>query len=496
MPAVLLDVGKRSISVAACALLAALLLAALLLGLGWPTSSTAAEPVFAVCELYAPGHFGNSYEVLGEQEMRQVLQEAAWWGFNRYGDWFDMEDCSDPFVPGRNYKMGNALLDRKTTNFRTAQALGMPLDLVLTPNHVYVDQWLTGKRAVESERMFGQLLCPSDAASRAVILRDYEHLFAHLAQSGIRLSYLNTCPYDYGGCDCERCRPWIVTYAQLEREVFAAARKHFPPIRQDMIGWWWQPEEHRLFAAWADQNAPGWLERMFLHLPYGQTQVADVPLPKGCQKGAFVHIGYADQATPRDIYGHLGPVIAAERIEKTVADLKAQGVPHLTAYSEGVFDDVNKALLAGLASGKYASADEVLRAYAQRYFGVDEAVAARWAAWLKAWGRPFEVDTAQSARELAELVAATPQGGWRRQQWERKQQLFALHHAIGEGDVWTPERLACVERFWQVQEQLQRGLWGLAPPRHIFARSATPLPWYPSWAKYKAAQAQSLGAEQ
>jgi len=38
------------------------------------------------------------------------------------------------------------------------------------------------------------------------------------------------------------------------------------------------------------------------------------------------------------------------------------------AYSEGTFDDINKALLAGLGSGNFESSKEVLEAYAQRYF--------------------------------------------------------------------------------------------------------------------------------
>ena len=33
-------------------------------------------PPFAVRELYAVGHFGNSYEVMGEYEMRRYLAEA------------------------------------------------------------------------------------------------------------------------------------------------------------------------------------------------------------------------------------------------------------------------------------------------------------------------------------------------------------------------------------------------------------------------------------
>ena len=138
------------------------------------------------------------------------------------------------------------------------------------------------------------------------------------------------------------------------------------------------------------------------------------------------------------MYGHLGPIIAAERLQKTVADLKAQGVTAVMAYSEGVFEDVNKAILAGLASGQYQTADEVLEAYARRYFGVDADTARLWAAWLKAWGKPFDVDTRQSAATLETLLKKTPKGGWRLRQWELKQQLFAIHRQIGPGTSGRP----------------------------------------------------------
>ena len=60
------------------------------------------------------------------------------------------------------------------------------------------------------------------------------------------------------------------------------------------IGWWWKPEEHAQFAEWMDREAPGRAVSISLHLPYGKTAVADVRLPKGCERHAFVHIGYAD----------------------------------------------------------------------------------------------------------------------------------------------------------------------------------------------------------
>lgn len=441
-------------------------------------------PVFEVRTLYAPGHFGNSYEVMGEYEMRRLLAEAVFWGFNRYGDWFDTEDCSDPFTGGDT--LGSAMWRAKKTNFRSAQELGMKCDLIITPNHVFVDQCLPELRAVQGGRIFGQLLCPSNPKARAIILKNYENLFRDLATSGVLLSSICPCPYDFGGCACEKCKPWILTYAGLVKEIHAIAQRHHRGIEIRSIGWWWKPEEHRLYAEWADREIPGFDKMLFLHIPYGRTVVGDVVLPEACQRGAFVHIGYSGMKRTADVYGHLGPVVAAGRLERTVADLKAKGVTGVMAYSEGVFDDVNKALLAGLASGKFQSADDVLRAYARRYFGANAETAGRWAEWLRQWASPFEVDTEKSGRELAELLKDAGPASWQRRQWELKQEMMRWNQVVGTGDDWSPERLAAAEEFWKTHEEIQRGLWGLALLRHGFGRRGTGVPWQASWNKHQA----------
>jgi hypothetical protein len=467
------------------------------------TKPLGSQPVFESCELYAAGHFANYYEVMGENECRDMLAEAKYWGFNRYMDWLDTSDCSDPFrgpvenrIGARAYGLGDAQLDNKKLHYTVAQNLGFLPDNDVNPNQVYVDQCLSKLLATPGDRVQGQLICPSIPEARAVILKNYDNLFRDLSRSGVRLHTFMACPYDWGGCRCDKCKPWILTFAKLTHEVYDVARKYYPNIKVDILGWWWTPDEHRLFADWVDRNAPGWVDIMYLHMPYGATSVSKVPLPKGCKLGAFVHIGYAEQEEPADIYGHFGPVIAAQRLQKSVTDLKAQGVVAINAYSEGIFDDVNKAILGGLVSGEHQTADEVLEAYARRYFGADPAAAKLWAQWLKAWGKPFEVDIPRSAADLQTLLKKTPQSGWRLRQWELKQQLLAVDKEIGNGTDWTPERLAAVQRFWSVQEQIQRGLWGLAPQRHIFARRFTPRPWYPSWAKNTGAPVAEIGKEQ
>jgi hypothetical protein len=438
---------------------------------------------FTARTLYAPGHFGNSYEVMGETEMRDYLTEAVHWGFNRYGDWFNTIDCADPFVDP-HYNLAGALWDRKKINFRTAQSLGLKCDLIITPNHVYLDQCRPELVAVKAKRIFGQLICPSKPEARKIILHNYENLFADLAKSDVRLSGLCSCPYDYGGCACDKCQPWIITFAQLTREIHAIAERHHPGIKMHLVGWWWSEGEHRQFADWADRQAPGWARSIALHIPYGKTDVSNVPLPRGCERHAFVHIGYAEQAHPRDIYGHLGPVIASDRLEKTVAALKTHGCTGVMAYSEGVFDDINKALLAGLASGKYKSGDQILHAYAKRYFNADERAAQQWADWLKLWGRPFEVDADKAGKAFKQLWENTNDRPWRLSQWRFKIELLRLNAVIAKDSEWSSERLRAVQDFWGVQEHLQRGLWGLGPLRHALARPFTSLPWYKSWTEH------------
>ena len=375
-----------------------------------PSLTGATEAPFEVRELYAPAHFGNGYECMGEYEMLDTLKEAQFWGFNSYGDWFDMLDCADIATTKRQFDLADALWFQKKANFHSAQRIGLPRSFLLTPNHVYLNQSSQKDiQAVMGGHVFGQLVCPSNPKGREIILKDYEYLFSDAKAAGIRFTSMESGPYDYGGCNCEKCKPWILTYAKLAHDIHKMAEKYHPGIKNDMIGWWWKPEEHRLFAEWCDKNAPGWVRNMYLHIPYGKTTVSNVPLPKGCKRGAFVHIGYADKAQPKDVYGHWGPVVAANRLEKTLIDLKKQGVTVLTAYSEGQSDDVNKALYAGLASGKYKTADEVLEAYAARYFGTDAETSKQWAAWIKAWGSPFSRDTEESQGRTRNITSQHPE---------------------------------------------------------------------------------------
>jgi len=453
---------------------------------------------FPFRECYCPAHFGNSYEAMWPREMASYLAEMKWWGFNRYADWITTTDVCNPYTSDAAWNLAMEQLDRKRKAFRAAQELGLKLNLIVTPNHVYLDQLRPRYEAKKGDRVFGQLVCPSHPEARKLILENFDRWFRDFADHGLRLSAFTAFAYDYGGCLCDKCRPWILTFARVMREVGDIAKKYHPDIEPWFCSWWWTPEEHRLFNDWAAKEAPGWLKGMTLHLEYGHTRFKEVAVPEGCRKLAFVHIGYGDNPAVHDIYAKWGPVVAPHRLPKTLIDIAAQGAQGFQAYSEGVFDDCNKALLAGLGSGRFATSDEVLSAYARRYFAATEKTASRWANWLRQWGDRTTVPLPDAADEFEQLSSSAP-ATWRLAHWRSKVRLETLDPQIGvpkEGE-WSADKLALADQFWAEQEHLQRGIYELGPVRHVFAVKFHAPRWYDSWRKatQAAPKAEKLNPE-
>jgi len=446
--------------------------------------------MIAYRELYCPAHFGNSYEVMWPREMRQVLSEAIHWGFNTYGDWFDFADLKAPWDNPRDaYLLPQALWERKLTNWRTAADLGYASDLVITPNHVFLNQLDDALLADTSQkRFFGQLLCPSKPKAREIILDNYRAIFRDLLEHDICLDSISGGPFDYGGCACADCDPWIVTFGKLFAEIHDLAKRFFPKIAARLVGWWWTREEHGIFKQWADSAEPGRFSSLAAHIPYGEITPDPLsPLPEGCARHAFVHIGYGDKAKPRDVYGAWGPAVAPIRISKTVSELSATGYEGFMAYSEGVFDDINKALLAGLSSELFSDVRSVLEAYSERYLGASGQEKEAWATWIAQWGEPFKVDT-QIARREFEQLAKGIRTGWRLAQLEAKLGIFEAHAAVRAATSWDESRLAAAERFFAKREHLQRDIWGLGLVREVLNERFHRPDWFDEWQSHRAAR--------
>ncbi len=439
----------------------------------------------SVRELYCPGHFGNEYEVAMGYELKNILSEARHWGFNRYSDWFDTIDLADYYARDHKfYNMPEAVWDRKFEHYAIARDEGFPLGLVITPNHVFSDQVTPDNEAVGGVHYFGQLVCPSKPGVVELIVENYRRLFGDFARRGLRLAAISCGAYDYGGCACPACQPWIVTFGKLVLAIHEVAREVFGPLDLDLWGWWWTDEDHRLFSDWADREAPGAFTGFAHHIKYGETGYAQRPTPTGAGQRAFVHIGYGERGGNADVYGHYGPTISPRRLETTLDYLREQGAEGFLAYSEGFFDDVNKAILAGVASGRYPDAQAVLEAYAERHFGN---AAADWAAWLADIGDVTEADPADLRRRFDRL-ARVARPSWRLDHLAGKLEMLEADHAVrAAGGAWNPAALAAATRFVETKERTWRGAWGRGLGRHVFRFDWKVPEWYPEYMGHRRA---------
>jgi hypothetical protein len=193
---------------------------------------------------------------------------------------------------------------------------------------------------------------------------------------------------------------------------------------------------------------------------------------------------YSDVNPPIDRYGAWGPVVALKRLEKTVTDLQEQGYTGYMAYSEGVCDDVNKALLGGLTSGMADNGMAILEEYAKRYFGASEKSAKDWSEWLASWSDSFAVDT-KIRRKQFDLLRNDAKDSWRLQQWEEKLNLFDAHSNVYKASEWSEIRLQEANRFFEIQEKIQRNIWGLGLVRHALSLQFYRPEWYQDWRQHK-----------
>jgi hypothetical protein len=442
-------------------------------------SDAPAPQPLRIRELYAPSHFGNTYEATLPREMSALLAEARFWGFNRFSDWFDTIDLYNVYARRhRLFNMPEAVWARKFANFECAARQGLGLGLLVTPNHVFADQVTPANEAQKNERMFGQLVCPAQPGATAMILDNYRRLFEDFTARGLRLESLAGAPYDYGGCDCDACRPWIVAFGRLFADIVGVGREYFPALQATLCGWWWSDEEHVALARWAAEAAPDTFQALASHIPYGAVRYAERPVPANCASMAFMHIAYGERSN-RDSYNHYGVNLAPRRIEETVRFLAAHGDAGFMAYSEGDHDDVNKALAAGLGSGRFASADAVLRAYAERHFSCDPA---GWSELLYAMGDFESLDTVR-CRKLFDRLAAQARDSWRLRQIEGRLKMAEADRAVRSRSVWDAQRMADAEAFMAAKETLYRSVWRLGLQRHAFRFESNLPDWHADYAR-------------
>ncbi|MHB9034188.1 MAG: hypothetical protein ACYC6L_14205 [Anaerolineae bacterium] len=406
--------------------------------------------------MYYASHFHNWYASASEAEIVRYTEDLALWGINAVMAIFpgiDLEGWDDPEA--------ERALEMLRRYARTVHGLGLqfatavgntwfqetPMELLAAP---LPDP--TGRRGNS-----GYPVCPSEPAGHTYILGNARRLYAGLAAEGVDL--LVFWPYDEGGCPCERCAPWGANgYPRMARDLTLAAREYFTNVKTVLSTWMFDVPPEGEWAGLSALLAAGndWCDYILAdsHEDFPRYPL-EHPVPGGLPLLNFPEIsmwalypwgGFGANPLPRRF----------QRLWNQARSVVRGGFP----YSEGIYEDINKAVEAQFYWDADSSAVDTLRAYAAYEFGpqaVEDTLrlvalietahthaalqdASRHTAWLRLRGAPPE--------QLSE--------------WEHVQQLIMSDLGDSAGDAQAGQRAGEQARDLAVALNARLPAWAAA----------------------------------
>jgi len=405
--------------------------------------------------MYFATHFHNWYHVAPENEITRYVEDMALWGVNAIKTAFPFINLRDWEDPETEHAL---TMTRKFA--RTARDLGLKFAIGI--NNTMFSGAPSHTRAVplpdptHRRGNSGHPVCPSNPEGRDYLLANARRLFEEL--SGVGLDLVTFWPYDEGGCACDRCSPWGCNgFLRLSHDFTELAREHFPNIKTVLSTWMFdtppEGEWEGLTEALKDGN--NWVDYILAdaHEDFPRYPL-DVGVPGNLPLVNFPEISMWGNWP----WGGVGanPLPARfQRLWDQVKHIVRGGFP----YSEGIYEDMNKAIVAQFYWTPERSARDTLREYIAYEFGdkaIEETVALvealEMAATRSYTKQLVDVGLVRTARELADKVhekmPAWARTGWR---WEILRLRAILDHErfAGEGFA-TSEAERALERLIEI----------------------------------------------
>jgi len=302
----------------------------------------------------------------------------------------------------------------------------------------------------------GHPICPSNPEGHAYIMDNTRRLYEKLSDTG--LDILCFWPYDEGGCACEKCRPWGANgYLRVSCDQAALARRYFPNLKTVLSTWMYDtPPEGEWQALTEYITTDGqWIDYIladshedFPRYPLDVGVPGKRPLlnfPEISMWGNWPWGGFGAHPLPSRF----------QRLWDQVKQTASGGFP----YSEGIYEDMNKAVVLQF----YWNRDQSARATLEEYIGyefspaVTEDVLAiidilETTAGCFQRKAPPDKDAVLRACELAETVdGRLPEWARRNWRWEilRLRAILDRERFVG-GGLETPAAEAAMARLIEI----------------------------------------------
>lgn len=285
--------------------------------------------------------------------------------------WYDMHHFSS-IEEVHSLKM----LERLKSILGYAKTLGMKACMIVganeafsgTPENIKADWRAINGYKTEPVAHYHLEICPHRPGGMEELMAQHRKVLQ--AFSGVGVDYIVLWPYDQGGCTCEKCVPWGANgFLDIALEYRKVVEQELPGTQIICSTWG--------FDRFVDGEWEAFYQRMkepafqfFSHLLGYFVPGEKIPpfllrgdVPGGKEMLSFSEISMQD-AVPWGGFGANPRPSAMERDEREYGRYYKGNFP----YSEGIFEDVNKVLTLGFASGRYDSAYSILLDYIRYEF--------------------------------------------------------------------------------------------------------------------------------
>jgi hypothetical protein len=402
--------------------------------------------------IYFAMHFHNWYHVASEAEIVRYTEDLALWGVNAVLVIFPAINLA-----GWDDPEADLAIRRLQTYAKAAKDLGLMVGLI-TGNTLFQTtpkNLLAAPLADPLKRRgnSGFPVCPSNPQGMAAILDMHRRLFERLSPADPDL--LCFWPYDEGGCSCPDCAPWGANgYLRTSRAIADLARRQYPKLKVILSTWTFDtPPEGEWEGLARSLEADGsWVDYImtdshddFPRYPLDHGMPGNTPLvnfPEISMWGNWPWGGLGAHVLPRRF----------QRLWDQAKHMLAGGFP----YSEGIYEDMTKAIIAQFYWDRDRSASDTLREYAAYEYSpavVEDVLTIvdliETTASQVQMNQPVDPANVRKAADLAQAVEARlPQHarqGWR---WEilRIRTILDRERFAGEG-LQTPEAEAAMRRL-------------------------------------------------
>ena len=338
----------------------------------WRGVSVPQKPVRGI---YLATHFHNFYEDAPIPEVKRYIEDLSLWGFNSYLVWFGIDAYN-----GIDDPKAKEMIARLRVLLKTVKDLGLNAALGCVANDGYANSpvELRADATVGHDGYhpnwagsgllnLGPELCPSKPGVPELELLYCKQKFDAFKDIGLDLWFI--WPYDNGGCTCSKCAPWgtngYLRMAELEARAYKRA---FPKGKVVLSTWYfdkWIDGEWKGITDKFNAKKPNWVHYIMAD-DYGGVY-PPYPLAHGSPGGLpllnFPEISMYHHY-PWGGYGSIPLPMYLQSLWDATKGTASGGFP----YSEGVFEDVNKAMCAQLYWSPEKPTVETMREYVSYHF--------------------------------------------------------------------------------------------------------------------------------